>query len=162
MDTVKPLESARDVYRFEVKVPASGSVEFPVTDENVYDRQVSVSSLNPDGLLVYLRNRNLSDTARKQLQQISDLKSQIVKIDGDKRSVAEQIQAATQDQERNRQNMGSLSAVSGQQQLVQDYARKLSEQEGQIVQLRERQAILDQQKTGTQTQINDLIGKLDF
>ena len=162
VDTAKPVESARDVYRFEVKVPASGSVEFPVTTENVYDRQVTISSLNPDGLLTYIRNRNLSDTARKQLQQISDLKSQIVKIDVDKRSVTDQIQGVTQDEERNRQNMGSLSAVSGQQQLVQDYARKLSEQEGQIVRLRERQAALDQRKAALQVQINGAIDALDF
>ena len=52
-------ETARNVYRFEVKVPAAGSIEFPVTEENVYDRQVSCRILTPDSLLTYIRNRNV-------------------------------------------------------------------------------------------------------
>ncbi len=162
IDTAKPLETSSTVYRFEVKVPASGSVEFQVTDENVYDRQLSLSSINPDGLLAYIRNRTISDTARKQLQQIADLKTQIVKADTDRNALSSQILAATQDEERTRQNIASLSSVSGQQQAVQDYARKLSEQEAGIVRLRERQSALDQQKTALQFQLNDLMGQLDF
>ena len=53
-----------------MKVPANGSLDFPVTEENVYDQQTSVSSITPDALLVYIRNKTLSDAARRQLQQI--------------------------------------------------------------------------------------------
>jgi len=162
VDTPKPTETARDVYRFEVKVPASGSVDFPITDENLYNRQITVSSTNPDGLLIYLQNRSLSDTARRQLQQIVDLKTQIVNSDNARRETIDQITSATEDEERNRQNIASLSPVSGQQQIVQDYARRLSDQEVQIGKLREHQAALDQQKTSLQTQLNTLIGKLEF
>ena len=68
----------------------------------------------------------------------------------------------TRDEERNRQNIASLSSVSGQQQLVQDYARKLSDQETQIAKLRDREAALDQQHASLQTQLNGLIEKLRF
>jgi len=162
VDTAKPVETARDVYRFEIKVPANGSVDFPVTAENVYNRQLSISSLNPDSLLVYIKNRNVSDAARRQLQQIVDLKTQIANTDTQKRSVTEQITSASQDEERNRQNISSLSSVSGQQQVVQDYARRLSEQETQIGKLRDRQAELDRQKENLQTQLNGLVGRLEF
>ena len=126
IDTAKPIETARDVYRFEMKLPANGSLDFPVTEERVYDTQTSVSSLNPDGLLTYIRNKSISDAARRQLQQIADVKTQIANTDADKRSVTDQINSVTRDEERNRQNIASLSPVSGQQQLVQDYARKLT------------------------------------
>ncbi len=162
IDTAKPIETARDVYRFEVNVPASGSVDFPVTEERLYDTQTSVSSLTPDGLLTYIRNKTISDAARNQLQQIADLKAQIANSDADKRSVTDQINSLVRDEERNRQNIGSLSSVSGQQQIVQDYARKLSEQETQIAKLRDREGALDQQRAATQTQLNGLIEKLDF
>jgi hypothetical protein len=162
IDTAKPIETARDVYRFEVKVPASGSVEFPVTEENVYDQQYGVSSMTPDTLLVYARNKVLSDAARRQLQAVSDLKTQIAangtehtKLDGDIRSV-------TSDEDRNRQNIASLSAVSGQQQIVQDYARKLADQETQIAKLRDQQAALDKQKATLQAQLILAIEKLEF
>ena len=51
---------------------------------------------------------------------------------------------------------------SGQQQIVQDYARRLSEQETQIGKLRDRQTALDQQKAALQAQLNGIIEKLDF
>ena len=162
IDTVKPTETARDVYRFELKLPASGSLDFPVTEERIYDTQTSVSSLNPDGLLTYIRNKSISDAARKQLQQISDIKTQIANADADKHSVTDQINNVTRDEERNRQNIASLSPVSGQQQLVQDYARKLSEQETQISTLRDRESALDRQRAALQTQLNGLMEKLDF
>jgi hypothetical protein len=96
------------------------------------------------------------------LQAVSDLKTQIAangtehtKLDGDIRSV-------TSDEDRNRQNIASLSAVSGQQQIVQDYARKLADQETQIAKLRDQQAALDKQKATLQAQLILAIEKLEF
>ena len=52
--------------------------------------------------------------------------------------------------------------MSGQQQIVQDYARKLSEQETQIAQLRDRETQIDTAKVSLQTQLNTLIDGLNF
>ena len=145
IDTPKPLETARDVYRFEIALPANGTVDFPVTEERVYDTQTSVSSLNSPALLAYIQNKTLSDAARRQLQQIADMKTQIAKVDAEKQAVTEEINNTMRDEERNRQNIASLSSVSGQQQTVQDYARKLADQEIQIGKLRDRQTALDGQ-----------------
>jgi len=162
IDTAKPVETTQAVYRFEVKVPASGSIELPVTEERVYDTQVQVSSLSPDILLTYIRNKVLTDAARRQLQQIADVKTAIANTDSEKRSVADQINSLASDEQRNRENIASLSSVSGQQQIVQDYARKLSDQETQIAKLRDRVTAIDQQKATLQAQLNGLIEKLDF
>jgi hypothetical protein len=162
IDTAKPAETARNVYRFEIKLPANGGLDFPVTEEHVYDTQISVSSLNPDGLLTYIRNKAISDNARRQLQQIADVKTKIADTDAEKTSLTNQINTLTRDEERNRQNITSLSAVSGQQQIVQDYARKLADQETQIAKLHDREAALDQQRAALQAQLNGQIEKLDF
>lgn len=162
IDTAKPMETARNVYRFEMNLPANGAMDFPVTEEHVFENTISVSSLNPDGLLTYVRNKTIGEAARRQLQQIADLKTQIVNADADRKSVTDQESDLERDEERMRQNIASLSAVSGQQQLVQEYARKLSDQETQIARLHDRGAALDQQHTSLQNQLNDLIKKLDF
>ncbi len=156
IDTPKPAETARHFYRFEVKIPASGSLDFPVTAERVYDTQISVSSLNPNDILVYIRNKNVSDAARLQLQQIADAKTQIAGVDAAKASATDEIGNLTRDEERNRQNIASLSGVSGQQQIVQDYARKLTEQETQLAKTRDRATALDQQRVRLQTDLNGL------
>jgi hypothetical protein len=162
IETAKPLETARDVYRFEVKVPASGDVSFPVTEENVYDQQIQVSNMNPDSLILYIRNQSISDAARRQLQQIADLKTQIVATDAERGQVNANVDSTTRDEQRNRENIASLSQVSGQQQLVQEYARKLADQEVSIAKARDRQKELDVQKTQLQSQLNALIDKLEF
>jgi hypothetical protein len=162
IDTTAPVETTRDVYRFEVKVPSAGNVEFPVTEENVYDQQYSVSSLSPDTLLVYIRNKALTDSGRNQLQAVSDLKTRIAANTSEKQRLDGDIQNVTRDEDRNRQNISSLSGVSGQQQIVQDYARKLADQETQIAKLRERQTELDNQHASLQAQLTAAIGKLDF
>ncbi len=162
VDTAKPFETARDVYRFEVKVPASGDVSFPVTEENVYDQQTQVSNMNPDSLLVYVRNQSISAAARTQLQQIADLKTRIVATDAEHKRVDSDIDSTTRDEQRNRDNIASLSQVAGQQSLVQEYARKLADQEVSIAKSHDRQKELDQQKTQLQGQLNGLIDKLEF
>ena len=161
-NTAKPFETTGDVYRFEVKVPAAGTVEFPVTDENVYDRQFSLSSLTPDAVAVYVRNRTISEAARTQLERIVDLKGQITQKEGEKRTVSEQIQSASQDEERTRQNIISLQGVAGQQQTVQGYALTLSEHEDAISKMRQRQSAADQQIKTLQGQLTRLIESLNF
>lgn len=162
IDTPKPFETTRSVYRFEIPLPADGHVEFPVTEENVFDTQISVSSLNPDALLVYVRNKAVSENARRQLQQIADIKTQIADTEAEKHSVSDQVSSLAGDEERMRQNISSLSSVSGQQQIVQDYARKLADQETQIAKLHDREGALDRQRTALQSQLDGLIEKLDF
>lgn len=162
INTAKPAEIATNVYRFEMNLPANGSLDFPVTEEHVYDSQFTLSSMTPDTLLTYIRNKAITDNGRRQLQQISDLKTQIATADTERRSVTDRENALARDEERNRQNIASLSNVSGQQQIVQDYARKLSDQETQIARLRDRATALDQQRTALQAQVNSLIEKLDF
>ncbi|HVW85497.1 MAG TPA: DUF4139 domain-containing protein, partial [Bryobacteraceae bacterium] len=160
--TAQPIETAPDVYRFEMNLAANASMNFPVTEENVYDSQTAVSSLTPDALLVYVRNKSLTDAARRQLEQISDLKTQLVNNDAEKRRIDAEVQNITRDEDRGRQNISSLSSVSGQQQVVQEYARKLAEQETRIAQLRQRQTELETARASLQTQLNTLIGKLNF
>ena len=162
IETAPPIETAHDVYRFEIKLPANGSLDFPVTAENVYDQQISVSSLTPDSLLVYIRNKTVSAAARRQLQAIADLKTKIAANDAEKHRMETEVANVTRDEDRNRQNIASLSAVSGQQQIVQDYARKLADQENQIAQLRDRQTQLDTDHAALQQQLGAAIDKLQF
>ena len=106
--------------------------------------------------------RRISAAARRQLQQIADMKTQLVTNDKDKSKIDDDIQNTTRDEDRNRQNIASLSQVSGQQQIVQEYARKLSDQETQIAKLRDRQTALETQRTALLAQLNGLIEKLEF
>jgi len=130
--------------------------------ERVYDQTYSLSSLTPDTIAYWTRNKSLSDAARRDLEQLRDLKAQLAAVTTEMASNDNEVASVTRDEDRARQNIGSLNAVSGQQQQVQTYARQLSDLESRITKLRDRHAELDKQKTALQAQINSAIEKISF
>jgi hypothetical protein len=158
----KPAEKTASAYRFEIPLAAGASQEFAVSEERVYDQTYAVSSLTPDVLLEYVRNRSLGDAGRRELQRIADQKSQIAEADRSLSDITGQIGKLTSDEDRIRRNIESLNNVSGQQQQVQNYARQLDAHEQQLAALRDRQAETEQKKTALQAELSKLIEALTF
>jgi hypothetical protein len=158
----KPAETTATSYRFEVKLAAGATERFPVTEENVYDTSYAISNLTPDVLLTYVQNKNLSDAGRRQLEQIVAKKREIAAADNAVRQNEQTITEMVRDQERIRQNMASLSRVSGQQDQVQKYARELATQESQLATLRDESAGHRKRKLALETELNGLIEKMEF
>jgi hypothetical protein len=158
----KPTETTSDMYRFEVKLGAGGTQKFAINEEQLFDNTVAVSSLSPDVLLTYVQNKAISETGRRQFQQILDLKRQIADTDNQIRQIDAEINNMVNDQERVRRNIQSLNQVSGQQEQVQKYARQLSTQENQLATLRDHASELKKQKTTLESNLNGLIEQLEF
>ena len=87
----KPTEKTANAYRFEVKLAAGATEKFPVIEERVYDNSFAVTNLTPDVLFTYVQNKNLSDTARKQLGEIVNRKQQIADADAEVHRVEAQV-----------------------------------------------------------------------
>src|SRR5262249_15688398 len=130
--------------------------------ERVYDQTYSLSSLTPDTILYWSRNKAMSDAARRQLEQLRDLKTKLAEVASEMTANDNEWANVTRDEERARQNISSLNSVSGQEQQVQTYARQLSELETRITTLRDRHAELEKQKTALQSQVNAAIEKMSF
>lgn len=158
----KPTETTSDTYRFEVKLTAGGTQKFAINEEQLFDNTFEVSSLTPDVLLTYVQNKAISETGRRQLQQILDLKRQIAGADNQIHQTDTEINNMVNDQERIRRNIQSLNQVSGQQEQVQKYARQLSTQENQLAALRDRASELKKQKGTLESNLGAVIEKLDF
>ena len=158
----KPAEKTSSAYRFEIPLTAGGTQTFAVNEERVYDQSYSLTNLTPDVLLTYVRNRDLSTAGRNQLQKVIDQKSLIAENNGAVQDAAKQLQDLTADEERIRQNIQSLTAVSGQQQQVQNYARQLDTHEQQIAALRDKQAELQKKKVELDAELNKLIEGMAF
>jgi hypothetical protein len=158
----KPTETTAHAYRFEVKLGADSTEKFPIVEERVYDSSTAVSSLTPDVLGSYVQNKAISEAGRRALQQILDLKSHIADLDSQIRQVGTDISSATNDETRVRQNIQSLNQVSGQQDQVQNYARQLAAKESQLAALRDRESDLKKQKAAQESNLSQLMGKLEF
>jgi DNA repair exonuclease SbcCD ATPase subunit len=158
----KPAEKTASAYRFEIQLAPDATQEFPVAEERVYNQTYQATSLTPDIILSYVSNRTLSDAGRRQLQGIADQKRQLAENDRALEEAEGQTRDLTADEERIRQNIGSLNNVSGQQQQVQNYARQLDAHEQQLAVLRDRQAELQKRKSALETDLNKLIEALAF
>ena len=158
----KPAEKTANAYRFEIQLAPGASQEFPVSEERVYDQTYQVTSLTPDIILSYVGNRTLSDAGRAQLQRIAEQKRQLADNNGALQQAEGQTRDLTADEERIRQNIGSLNNVSGQQQQVQNYARQLDAHEQQLAALRDRQAELQKKRSALDAELNKLIEALAF
>jgi hypothetical protein len=158
----KATEKTPANYRFEIQLAASATQELPVAEERIYDQQYAVTSLTPDVILSYVRNRSLTDAGRTQLQAIASQKSLIVENDRALQEAGNKVRELTTDEDRIRQNIGSLNNVSGQQQQVQNYARQLDAHEQQLAALRDRQAELQKKKSALQSDLDKLVDALSF
>ncbi len=109
-----------------------------------------------------MSNKAISDTGRRQLQRIADLKRQVAEADAGIRDADTSMNERAKDQERIRQNLQSLNNVSGQQELVQRYARDLAGAEGEIAKLRDRLGELRKKKMGLEAEVNGAIEGMGF
>jgi len=157
-----PSEKTAAAYRFEIRIAAGGSETFPVAEERVFESTTVVSSLTSDGLVALVQNKALSDAGRKQLEEVGRAKEQIAGLDINVRDADQQTKDMTADQDRIRKNIASLNQVSGQQDVVQKYARQLADQEIQLAALRDSKADLERQRNAAQQQLNRLMGSLSF
>lgn len=158
----KATEKTANAYRFEVKLAPDATEKFPVTEERVYDSSYTVASFTPDVLVTYVQNKNLSETARKQLGEILNRKRQIADNEAERHRVEAQVNNIVRDQDRLRQNINSLNHVAGQEGQVQKYARQLADQEGQLATLRDHQSDLEHKNAALQSELNSLIEKMEF
>jgi chaperonin cofactor prefoldin len=158
----KPTEKTASAYRFEIALAAGATREFALSEERVYEQTYAVTGMTPDAVLEYVRNRELSDAARRQMQQIAAQKRQVADNDRALADAAAQVTSLTSDETRIRQNIGSLNGVSGQQQQVQNYARQLDNHEQQLATLRDKQEELRKQKTALEAALAGMIDALTF
>ena len=155
-------ERTANAYRFEVKLAPHTTESFAVREERVYDETVSVSSLTPDALATWTQNKSLSEAGRRQLEQIAQKKREIATNDAALKQAETDLNELVQDQGRLRSNIQSLNNVSGQQDLVQQYARQLSTNETKLAGLRDSLGGLRRKKTALESEQNALLEKADF
>jgi hypothetical protein len=162
LEPAKATETTANANRFEVKLAASASETFVIREERVYDQNTSLTSMTPDTISVWLENKALSASGRRQLEQIAQKKRDIADNAAALQLADSGISDLTQDQTRVRANIQSLNAVKNQQELVQQYASQLAANETKMAALRDQQSNLKRKKTTLESELNTLMEKMDF
>lgn len=158
----KPKEITSTAQRFEVVLGAKASEAFAVKEERVFDTNVTVTNMTPDVLTTWIQNRALSPAGRTQLEQIAAKKREIAANQAQIQGVQTSLGNITADQDRFRRNIDTLRGVAGQEGLVQQYARQLSDSEARMTGLRDQQAQLQTAAQTLQAELNRLVENADF
>ena len=159
---LKPSETTANHHRFEVKLAANANEKFVVREERILENVEQISNLNDDQILIYLRNKSLGETARKQFEQIVAKKREIGEAGRQITRVTTEINEVVQDQGRVRQNLESLNRVNGQEQQVRKYAGDLAASEAKLASLRDTQSAGRKSVVMRQAELNQLINQLSF
>ncbi len=162
LEPSKASETTANANRFEVKLSASATETFVLREERVYDQTISVNSMTPDSISVWLENKVLTAAGRRQLEQLAAKKREIANNDAALKQAESSISDLTQDQTRVRANIQSLNNVNNQQDLVQQYASQLAANETKMVALRDSQSDLKRKKTALESELAAMMERLDF
>jgi hypothetical protein len=158
----KPSERTSTAYRFEVLVPANGSQDLKVEQEQVISEETAVNNATPDSLIEIVQNKQLSEAGRRQLQAIVDLKGKIVESQANLDALKTRNAELTDEQNRLRQNIDSLNRVKGQEDQVRQYSSRLSANEVELAKLRDQRDAETQRRKALDTDLRTAIGKLQF
>jgi len=162
LSDIKPKELTSTAQRFEVAIGGKAAETFVVREERVYDQSNTITNITPDQLVSMTQGRPLSAAGRAQLDRIIAKKREITTNQAQVQTAQTTLTNLTTDQQRFRDNINSLRNVAGQEQLVQQYAKQLSDSEARFANTRDQQAQLQRTAVALQAELNTLIENADF
>lgn len=129
---VQPKEYAEktpDLYRFETSVASGQAKEFVVAEEEIRYQTVRLVDQNEDILLYYSRTAQLSEPARKALQQAAAMKARLANEERRLEHLRREKASIEAGQDRLRRNIAVVGRDTPQ---GKDYILKLARQEAEI------------------------------
>jgi hypothetical protein len=131
----QPVETTRDAYRFQVKVPAKKSGSVTVVEEKDAFTQVVLSNSDDNQIRFFMQTSVASKALQDALKKALELKGQRDATRQELTNLDQQLQDLERDQARIRGNMNGVPVNS---ELHRKYLAKLTEQEAEVDAIRAR------------------------
>jgi hypothetical protein len=131
----KPKERARDVYRFDLTVPAGKSASQEVAEERDLVNQIAISNLDDPTIKLVFSSKTTSPKVIEALKKSQDLKFKLADTQRELGLVRQQLADIERDQTRIRANLKDTPATA---EAYKKYLAKLDAQEGEIDKLTAR------------------------
>lgn len=159
---VKPVESSANYYRFKTEVKPKTTVDLVVQEESPQESRYSISSITPDQVGVWLRDRSIDPEIQKALENILAKKNELNGITLTLAALDKEQSDIFRDQERLRSNLQSLGLTPEEAALRQRYMRQLGEQENRLAAMQTEREKADAARVQAQKQVDDLIQNLSL
>src|SRR5262249_50229773 len=131
----QPVETTRDVYRFQVKVPAKKSASLTVVEEQDSFDQVVLTNSDDNAIRHFIQSNVTSRAVQDALKKSLELKGQRDQTRQELANLDQQLQHLERDQKRIRDNMNQVPVGS---ELHKKYLDKLTAQEAEVDKIRDQ------------------------
>jgi hypothetical protein len=153
----KPAETAADVYRFEVKVPAGKTETRAVTEERVILSQLQLASVGDDQIRFFQSAPVISPALKQALQKAMELRWAVQRTQSEATELERQLKTITDDQTRLRANLREMPPTAA---AYKRYLEKFDQQETQIERLQEDVKKLQGTQHQQQKALDDYLANL--
>ena len=150
----KPAETARDVYRFELKVPADKSAKQAVTEERDVGSAVQLTNSPDEQVRLFLQSPVVSEKVKEGLKKAQELRWEWARTQREIAEQQRQLQAVTEDQTRLRANLREVPQSSP---LHKRYLEKLGKQEDEVEKYRAEVQKLQGQEHARRKALDDFL-----
>jgi hypothetical protein len=154
----KPAERARDVYRFEVKLPAGQSAREVVTEETDLHSQVALTNSDDNGIRLFIQANAASPKVKEALRQALELKGKGDRTRQELAHANQQLADIERDQARIRANLKETPAGAD---AYKKYLAKLDAQETEVDRLRDKIKRLQDDELAQRKAYEDFLAALD-
>jgi hypothetical protein len=154
----KPAERARDVYRFEVKLPAGQSASERVTGETDLHSQVALTNSDDNFIRLFIQANAASPKVKEALRQALELKGKGDRTRQELAHANQQLADIERDQARIRANLKETPAGAD---AYKKYLAKLDAQETEVDRLRDKIKQLQDDELAQRKAYEDFLAALD-
>jgi hypothetical protein len=157
IDTEKPVEDTKEVYRFQLPVKTGEEKTFTVTEERDISTTVALSN-NPDNQIRYFLSLNeASPELKAKLKEALSIKAKWDSAQRDLKQIQADLQRLNQDQDRIRKNLANTPKEA---EVYETYLKKLSDQEKEIDALTKKQKELMSEEFAARKAFEDYLANL--
>jgi hypothetical protein len=141
VETEKPIETASDFYRFQVKVAPGKTETLTVTEERVLAQSIALASTGDEQLRFFIGQTVVSKAVKAGMQKAMDLRLALNKTQQEIVELDKQLKVIVDDQARLRANLKEMPATAeaykrylkkfdDQETLIEDYQAKIKKLQG--------------------------------
>jgi septal ring factor EnvC (AmiA/AmiB activator) len=154
----KPSERARDVYRFEVKLPAGKNASREVIEEQDVATVIALTNSDDNQMRFFISQPVVSEAVKQALSKAVELKSKVTDTARELAQLQKQLKDITDDQVRLRANLREMPQTA---EAYKRYLKKFDEQETQIEDLQKKIKALQDSEFAHRKAFEDYLAKLD-
>ncbi|MFL5245859.1 MAG: hypothetical protein ACJ8FY_27620 [Gemmataceae bacterium] len=155
---IKPSERARDVYRFEVHIPAGKLISAETMEEHDVVSNVQLNNTDDDTIRYFLTQTASTPKVKEALQKAMDLKNKHAGTQQELAQVEKQLKVVTDDQSRVRANLKETPATAP---VYKRYLEKLEKQEAEIEKMQASQKKLQDAELAERQALDNYLAALD-